>query len=84
MVLWEVLWRLVIPFGPIFHLSSYIWLIFHLCGDLVCLSMINNENIIPSDPHSCNVKEPLAMLENMCKQLKKHIYTAHMRMNAHV
>ena len=46
--------------------------------------MINNENIIPSDPHSCNVKEPLAMLENMCKQLKKHIYTAHMRMNAHV
>ena len=46
--------------------------------------MINNENIIPSDPHSCNVKEPLAMLENMCKQLKKHIYTAHMPMNAHV
>ena len=24
------------------------------------------------------------MLENMCKQLRKHIYTAHMQWNAHV
>ena len=118
------------------------------CRDLVCLSICNSENIIPSDPlswskdcvngvckscpknlpikvtpelgkveikfsqwryekkiirkekngkmvpvekmlfslypHSCNVKEALAMLENMCKQLRKHIYTAHMQWNAHV
>ena len=35
-------------------------------------------------PHSCDVKEALAMLKNMCKQLRKHIYTAHMQWNAHV
>ena len=35
-------------------------------------------------PHSCNVKEALTMLENMCKQLGKHIYTAHMQWNAHL
>ena len=72
------------PFLTYFWLSSYIWLVFHLCRDLVYLSMPNTENIIPSDPHSCNVKEALAMLENMCKQLRKYIYTAHMQWNAHV
>ena len=46
--------------------------------------MRNTENIIPSDPHFCSAKEALAMLENMCKQLRKHIYTAHMQWNAHV
>ena len=45
--------------------------------------MCNTENI-PFDPHSWNVKEALAMLENICKQLRKHIYTAHMQWNAHV
>ena len=60
-------WGLIIPFWPIFHLSNYIWLIFHLCCDLVCLSMCNTENIIPSNRHSCNVKKALAMLENMRK-----------------
>ena len=72
------------PFWPIFHLSSYIWLIFHLCRDLVCLPVRNTENIIPFDPDSCNAKEALVMLENLCKQLRKHIYTAHMQWNAHV
>ena len=32
-------------------------------------------------PHFCNVKEALAMFENTCKQLKKHIYTVHMQWN---
>ena len=77
------MWGLIIPFWLIFHLSSYIWLVFHLCRDLVWLSMCNTENI-PFDPHSWNVKEALAMLENICKQLRKHIYTAHMQWNAHV
>ena len=118
------------------------------CRDLVCLSVCNTENIIPSDPlswnkdcvngvrkscpknlpikvtpdlgkvkikfsqwryekkiirkkkngkvvpvektvfslypHSCNVKEALAMLENMRKQLRKHIYAAHVQWSAHV
>ena len=72
------------PFWPIFHLSSYIWLIFHLCRDLKWLTMRNTKNIIPFDPDSCNVKKALAMLENICKQLRKHIYTAHMQWNAHV
>ena len=35
-------------------------------------------------PYSCNVKEALVLLEYMCKQLRKHIYTAHMQWNAHV
>ena len=46
--------------------------------------MRNTENIIPFDPHSCNVKEALAMLENIYKQLREHIYTEHMQWNAHV
>ena len=46
--------------------------------------MRNNKNIIPFDPHSCNVKEALAMLENICKQLRRHIDTAHMQWNDHV
>ena len=79
-----VRWGLIIPFWPIFHLSGYIWHIFHLCHDLVCVSIYNTENIISSDPHSCNVKEALAMLENMCKQLRKHISTAQMQSKAHV
>ena len=35
-------------------------------------------------PHSSNVKEALAMLENMYRQLRKHIYAAYMQWNAHV
>ena len=35
-------------------------------------------------PHSSNVKEALAMLENMCRQLRKHIYEEYMQWNAHV
>ena len=46
--------------------------------------MRNNKNIIPFDPHFCNVKEALAMLENICKQLRRHIDTAHMQWNDHV
>ena len=46
--------------------------------------MRNTENIIPFDPHSCNVKEALAMLENIYKQLREHIYTEHMQWNARV
>ena len=50
-----------------------------------------NDKVVPIEktvfslyPHSCNVKEALTMLENMCKQLRKHIYTAHMQWNVHV
>ena len=46
--------------------------------------MCNTDNIIPSGSHSRKVKEALAMLENMCKQLRNHIYTAHMHWNARV
>ena len=46
--------------------------------------MVPVEKIVSLYPHSRNVKEALAMLENMCKQLRKHIYTAHMQWNVHV
>ena len=46
--------------------------------------MVPVEKMVSLYPHFCNVKEALAMLENMCKQLRKHIYTAHMQWNAHI
>ena len=34
------------------------------------------KTVFSLSPNSCNVKEILAMLENMWKQLRKRIYTA--------